>query len=177
MVGVKYAPQKEATGLFSIHLPRRNLLAVDAYMNVTIPDFNSCTMKVKLTEKAPKDYNIYLNGSWFTGHSLALKGNYKDRSSRVQALHHMKLLIDSPSFEATSLNVVYRRTQLLIFGDVQAKYGKDPYGLTVQHSSNLDSKSSNTELRVKIQEKDYWVTAKTEAVQPKLLQMEIHWDK
>lgn len=58
IVGLKYAPEKEVTGLFSVHLPRRSLFAIDAYMNVSVPDFNSCTASVKVNEKAPKDYMV-----------------------------------------------------------------------------------------------------------------------
>lgn len=58
IVGLKYAPEKEITGLFSVHLPHRSLFAVDAYMNVSVPEFNSCTLSVKVNEKATKDYMV-----------------------------------------------------------------------------------------------------------------------
>ncbi|KAH8412988.1 hypothetical protein KR009_007324, partial [Drosophila setifemur] len=177
VVGLKYAPDKEVTGLFSVHLPRRNLFVIDAYMNVTVPEFNSCTASLKVNEKATKDYMIFINGTWFTGHSISVKSNYKDRSSRVQALHHLKLIVESPSFEATSLNIVYRRNQLLIFYDLQAKYGKDPYGLTIQYAANAHNRNSNAEVRLKVKERDYWVNAKLLSEQPKLLQLELHIDK
>ncbi|XP_043065229.1 LOW QUALITY PROTEIN: uncharacterized protein LOC108101203 [Drosophila ficusphila] len=177
IVGLKYAPEKEVTGLFSVHLPRRSLFAIDAYMNVTVPEFNSCTAILKVNEKATKDYIIFINGSWFTGHSVAIKANYKDRSSRVQALHHLKMIVESPSFEATSLNIVYRRNQLVIFYDLQAKYGKDPYGLTIQYAANAHNRNSNAEIRLKVKERDYWINAKLLSEQPKLLQLEIHLDK
>ncbi|KAH8289923.1 hypothetical protein KR018_003642 [Drosophila ironensis] len=177
IVGLKYAPDKEVTGLFSVHLPRRNYFAIDAYMNVTVPDFNSCTASLKVNEKAIKDYLIFINGTWFTGHSIAIKANYKDRSSRVQALHHLKMVVESPSFEITSLNVVYRRNQLLIFYDLQAKYGKDPYGLTIQYAANAHNRNSNAEVRLKVKERDYWINAKLLAEQPKLLQIELHIDR
>ncbi|XP_016937028.3 uncharacterized protein Apoltp [Drosophila suzukii] len=177
IVGLKYAPDKEITGLFSVHLPRRNLFAIDAYMNVTVPEFNSCTASLKVNEKATKDYIIFINGSWFTGHSVALKANYKDRSSRVQALHHLKMIVESPSFNITSLNIVYRRNQLLIFYDIQAKYDQDPYGLTIQYAANAHNRNSNAEVRLKVKERDYWVNAKLLSEQPKLLQLEFHIDK
>lgn len=106
-----------------------------------------------------------------------MKGNYKDRSSRVQALHHLKLIVESPSFHSTSLNVVYRRSQLLIFYDLQAKYGNDPYGLTIQYASNAHNRNSNAEVRLKVKEKDYWIQSKLLSEQPKLLQLEMHIDK
>ncbi|XP_039479409.1 uncharacterized protein LOC120443997 [Drosophila santomea] len=175
IVGLKYTPEKEITGMFSVLLPRRNLFAIDVYMNVSVPEFNSCTASLKVNEKATKDYIIFINGSWFTGHSVAVKANYKDRSSRAQALHHLKMIVESPSFNVTSLNIVYRRKQLLIFYDVQAKYGQDPYGLTIQY--NADNRDSNAEVRLKVKERDYWINAKLLSEQPKLLQLEIHMDK
>lgn len=44
--------------MFSVHLPRRNLFVIDAYMNVTVPEFNSCTASLKVNEKATKDYIV-----------------------------------------------------------------------------------------------------------------------
>lgn len=120
---------------------------------------------------------INLNGSWFTGHSISLKGNYKDKSSRVQSLHHLKLIVESPSFQVTSLNVVYRRNQVVLFTDVQTRYGADPYGLTVQYNENEANKNANAEIRLKVKDKDYWLNAKLLSEQPKLLQVEIHLDK
>ncbi|XP_037927466.1 apolipophorins [Teleopsis dalmanni] len=177
ILSLRYAPEKEATGLFSIHLPRRSLFAVDSYMNISIPEFNSCTARIKLTEKTPNDYLIFLNGSWFTGHTISIRGNYKDKSSRIQSLHQLKLLADSPSFEVTSLNLVYRRNQLVIFTDAQAKYGKDSYGLTAQHAGNANNKNWNTELRLKVIDKEYSMNAKLLSEQPKLLELEVHVDK
>lgn len=58
ILGLRYAPEKEITGLFSVHLPHRSLFAVDAYMNVSVPEFNSCTLSVKVNEKATKDYMV-----------------------------------------------------------------------------------------------------------------------
>lgn len=89
----------------------------------------------------------------------------------------MKMIVESPSFETTSINMVYRRNQLLIFFDVQSKYGKDPYGLTVQYTSNAHNRNSNAEIRLKVKEKDYWINSKLLSEQPKQLQVEIHIDK
>ncbi|XP_005177435.1 apolipophorins [Musca domestica] len=176
VLGLRYAPEKEATGLFSIHLPRRNLFAVDAYFNITVPEFDSCTARVKLTEAPAKNYQVNLSGSWFTGHSVSVKGNYKDKSSRVQALHNAKIIVESPSFKPTTINVVYRRNQQLFTFDVQSKYDKDPYALTVQYNENAANKNSNGEVRLKLKDKEYWAIAKL-SEQPKSLQVEIHLDK
>nr|XP_013118557.1 unnamed protein product [Stomoxys calcitrans] len=176
LLGLRYATEKEATGLFSIHLPKRNLFAVDAYFNVTVPEFDSCTAKVKVTETSAKNYQVNLSGSWFTGHSATVKGNYKDKSSRVQSLHNAKFTVESPSFKATTITLNYRRTQQLFSFDVQAKYDKDPYGLTVQYNDNAAQKNCNGEIRLKLNDKDYWATAKV-SEEPKSLVVEIHLDK
>lgn len=176
VVGLKYAPEKEATGLFSIHLPRRNLFAVDAYFNITVPEFDSCTARIKLTEAPAKNYQATVSGSWFTGHSISVKGNYKDKSSRTQSLHNMKIIVESPSFKGTTINVIYRRNQQLFSFDVQAKYDKDPYGLTIQFNENAAQKNSNAEIHLKLKDKDYKATASL-SEQPKSLQIEIHLDK
>jgi len=87
------------------------------------------------------------------------------------------MIVESPSFNITSLNIVYRRNQLLIFYDIQAKYDQDPYGLTIQYAANAHNRNSNAEVRLKVKERDYWVNAKLLSEQPKLLQLEFHIDK
>ncbi|XP_055847743.1 uncharacterized protein LOC129913211 [Episyrphus balteatus] len=177
IIGLRYAPQKEATGVFSAHFPRRNLFAVDAYMNLTVPEFNSCTVRLQLNERVKENYMINFNGTWFSGHSISIKGNYKDKSSALQILHQLKLLVESPSFEVTSFNMIFRRSQLVIIADIQAKYNKDPYGLSLQYNRNENQTNSNAEVKLKIKDREYGIAAKLLSQQPKLLQIEIHLDK
>lgn len=58
MVTLRYSPEKEASGLFSIHLPKRNLLSLDAYMNVTVPELKSCMARLHLTEISNNNYVV-----------------------------------------------------------------------------------------------------------------------
>ncbi|KAL9926249.1 apolipoprotein lipid transfer particle isoform 1-T7 [Glossina fuscipes fuscipes] len=177
LLGFRYAPEKEATALFSVHLPRRGLFVIDSYMNVTVPEFNSCVVHLRVNEISAKNFMINFNGSWFTNHSISVRGNYKDKSSRVQSIHRVKLILESPSFEITSIKMLYRRNQLLIYTDVQAHYAKDPYSLTAQYSTNPTNNNSNAAVRVKVMDQDYWTNIKLLSEKPKLLDIEIHLDK
>lgn len=66
---------------------------------------------------------------------------------------------------------------MILFADIQSRYGVDPYGLTVQYNDNEANKNANAEIRLKVKDKDYWLNAKLLSEQPKLLQVEIHLDK
>lgn len=53
-----YAPQKEAKAVFSLLRGSRSQLIIDATMNITIPDFDSCAASIKILEKKRNDYNV-----------------------------------------------------------------------------------------------------------------------
>lgn len=53
-----YAPKKEAKAAFSLFRSSRSQMIIDAAMNITIPDFDSCAASIKILEKARNDYNV-----------------------------------------------------------------------------------------------------------------------
>lgn len=177
LTGLRYSEDKEATGAFSFHFPRKNFFAMNGYINLTVPDFNSSTVVIKVLEKAQKDYFVDFNGTWFTGHTAAIKANYKDKSSRVQIYHHLKLTADSPSFESTSVNAIYRRNQLRIFGDLQATYSKDPYGLTYELYKDPEEHKANGKIKIMVKGRQYWILGNMSTLKEKLIEVEVHLDK
>ncbi|GAB0088507.1 uncharacterized protein DMENIID0001_029540 [Sergentomyia squamirostris] len=172
----RYAPQKEITGVVSLLFPRRQLFAVDAALNLTVPSFDSCTANLKLYENARKEYNIDFKGKWFSGHSLSASGKYEDRSSSIKTFYHIKLNIQSPSFEETLLDARYSRDEYEVILDCQVDYGGYPYGLRLKYSEQ-DLFETYTNMEVRWKDKLYWISANMTSNQPKQLVVEIHLDK
>ncbi|CAD7080164.1 unnamed protein product [Hermetia illucens] len=176
LIGIRYAHEKEATAAFSLFLPRLNLFAVDAAMNITVPAFDSCTARLRLVEKNENDYNIDFNGMWFSHHSIAIKGSYQDKSSRIKSNHHLKLMIQSPSFNDTAINIIYRRNEMEILFNGKAEYNKLPYGLIINYSRTGNGHYTS-HIEIQFRDKSYWLSSKLQAVQPKMLHAELHLDK
>lgn len=62
LIVVRYAPGKEVTTVLSLLFPKRNLFALDAALNIKVPDFDSCVVNLKIYEKIRKEYNVSI--SW-----------------------------------------------------------------------------------------------------------------
>uniref|UniRef100_A0A7G3AUB2 Putative lipoprotein n=1 Tax=Lutzomyia longipalpis TaxID=7200 RepID=A0A7G3AUB2_LUTLO len=176
LVVARYAPQKEITGVVSMLFPRRQLFAVDVAVNLTVPAFDSCTVNLKLYEKARKDYSIDFKGTWFSGHSMTAIGKYEDRSSSIKTFHHVKLSIQSPSFEDTLVDARYSRDEYEVFVDCQVDYSGQPYGLSLKYSEQ-STYETYTYTEIKWKDKFYWLSANMTSSQPKQLIVEIHLDK
>ncbi|XP_055389464.1 uncharacterized protein LOC129618631 [Condylostylus longicornis] len=174
--GLRYAPGKEVTGNFLIHFPRRNLFAINTFVNITVPDFDSATMQLGINEVRVKDYKFDFAGTWFTNHSISIDGNFKDNSTRSHVIKFLKVVVRSPSFEEITADVVYRRSALEMFVNVRGTYNKDPYGIMIKYTG-LNSGQRNTYLEFKRREEIYWLSAKLLKDVNKLLQIDIHWDK
>lgn len=119
---------------------------------------------------------IDFTGTWFSGHSIAIKGSYIDKSSRIRSHHQVKLIVKSPSFNDTSINFIYRRNDAELLADLQVEYGKLPYGATIKYSSK-DKNQKNTYIEIKVIDKLYWLSAKLLTRDFKLLTVELHLDK
>lgn len=58
LVLLRYAKDKDITAVFSMYMPRGILFAIDAVSNITVPGFESCTINLKIKEKARKEYYV-----------------------------------------------------------------------------------------------------------------------
>uniref|UniRef100_W8B060 Vitellogenin n=1 Tax=Ceratitis capitata TaxID=7213 RepID=W8B060_CERCA len=168
-------PEKNATVLFSILIPRNELLTCDAFFNITVAKFSSCHGHLKFEEKKPKTYMVNFNGTWFTKEFVVIKANYKDRSTSFQAL---KMIVSSPSFSLITLNAMYRRGQNIVLSNFNVKYGEEPYGAIVKLISQpANMNSTICEVHINLKEKAYWLNSSISTKEPKMLQMELHLDK
>lgn len=95
----------------------------------------------------------------------------------MQSLHLIKLIVESPSFKISTLNLVYRRNQFLLFADMHARYDQDPYGLMIKYADGAIDQNCIGEVRLKIKDTDYWLITKILSDDIKRLDIEIHLDK
>lgn len=79
--------------------PRGNMFSIEGHANLTIPNFNSMLIDARIAERARREYDIDLSGTWFSGHNVTIRGTYVDRSSVAIVSHSLKLLLKSPSFQ------------------------------------------------------------------------------
>lgn len=56
-------------------------------------------------------FQIDFKGTWFSGHSVTIKGIYQDNSSPIKTYHHVKLVASSPHFNETNIDLRYWRDQ------------------------------------------------------------------
>ncbi|XP_063971909.1 uncharacterized protein LOC135159796 [Diachasmimorpha longicaudata] len=181
---VRYAPRKEIT--LDVHLitPRGNMYAIEAHVNMTIPNLESLIMHVKITEKARREYDIDFSGTWFSGHNITMRGSYADRSSGVAGItgtarivsHNLKLLVRSPSLARDILiNCKLYRDLTDIKLDINVEYvDADKYALKFEHSQvHLGHFATFAEVRYK--NNVYAVTANFNVQRE--IRMEIHLDR
>ncbi|XP_055591953.1 uncharacterized protein LOC129743787 [Uranotaenia lowii] len=176
LVLLRYAKDKDITGVFSVYMPQGILFAIDTAANVTVPGFDSCTVNLKIKEKARKEYYFDFGGVWFSGHSITINGWYQDRSSFIKSFHHAKLEAQSPSFGDVLVDVKYVRDEIEYKVDVHAEYAKQPYGLNIRHVLN-DQDGTNTYAAFQWRDSLYWFSAVMKSVPIKELVLELHIDK
>lgn len=62
-----------------------------------------------MTKQVRFIFQIDFHGTWFSGHSMTALAFYNDKSNSLSSNHHAKILIRSPSFNDTKVDVFYFR--------------------------------------------------------------------
>lgn len=173
---MRVAPRKQGTVTLSLLLPRSQFFAVDAALNVTVPSFDPFTVQVRWIGTRVNEYSVDVRSTWFTGHSIAATGLYQDISSQVKIHKHLKLLVTSPHFNETNVDMRFLRDEVEISLGVQIEHGSDPYALQMRHSQRPPHPQI-TSMAVTIIEKVYSIQAQLEKTARQQLLVEIHLDK
>lgn len=79
-------------------MPRGMLFSIEGHTNLTIPNYNSMLMNVRINERLRHEYELDFSGTWFSGHNITARGAYSDRSVAAVMNHHLKMVLKSPSF-------------------------------------------------------------------------------
>lgn len=173
---MRVAPRKQGTITFSLLLPRSQFFAVDAALNITVPSFDSCTAQLRWIGTRTNEYSVDVRSTWFTGHSIAANGLYQDLSNQVKIHKHLKLLVTSPHFNETNVDIRFGREEDETSLDLQIEHGLDPYALRMRHSQRAPHPQI-TSMSVSIIGKVYSIQAQLEKTARQQLLVEIHLDK
>lgn len=84
--------------MVNIIMPRGILFSVQGHANLTIPNFNSMLVNMRINERSRREYELDFSGTWFSGHNITARGAYSDRSAASVINHHLKMVLKSPSF-------------------------------------------------------------------------------
>ncbi|EFN78662.1 Apolipophorins [Harpegnathos saltator] len=95
---IGYAPAKEINLLVHVIMPRGILFSIEGHTNLTIPNYSSMLLNVRINERFRHEYELDFSGTWFSGHNFTARGAYSDRSIAAMMNHHLKMILKSPSF-------------------------------------------------------------------------------
>jgi ribosomal protein L20A (L18A) len=101
---------------------------------------------------------------------------YHDRSSVIKTYRNFKLVLQSPSFDETSVDIRYSNDAQEFKFKTIVTYADQPYAVTLKYSEFApNEKVSYAEVRW--QERSYWVKANLTSLQTKQLLVDMHFDK
>jgi hypothetical protein len=173
---IRYAPKKELTGTASVLIPRGALFAIDSAFNITVHDMGSFTTAIKINERVRNEYVLDLNGQWFSGQAIQLKGIYQDKTSNVKRFYHLKMNIQSKSFDDVNLVLKYSHDHYEFKVDIYTELMGKAYALKLKNS-DISPTESKLIGEIKWKEQIYSLTAHSTADKLKKTTIELHIDK
>ncbi|KRT82860.1 hypothetical protein AMK59_3749 [Oryctes borbonicus] len=120
--------------------PKQVLDDIEARLNITVPSYTPMILKVKVKEQNFHNYAIDVEGVWFTGFNVSMKGIYNYRSIVTMSQHHLKMMLRSPSFNEINADLQYYRDNKELKIDLKADHNNDVYEFYIKHvaESNLE---------------------------------------
>lgn len=121
-------------------------------------------------------FQINIQGTWFTGHSITIYGTYDDKSLTEESRHQLKLVVKSPHFDETTILVKYLMNEHEMKIEINVDYGNSPYGIIIGHNRvSFYEQSFYGEL--KVLEKRYWISARLSDDNFRKLSIDLHIDR
>lgn len=147
-----------------------------------------------------------LDGTWFSGHSASARGFYQDKSTAGSSNHHLKLLLQSPSFQDINTDLQFFRNNdefkvdfkvrtttdlpktlmlasydnifLIDVGDVifQADHDANDYRIYFKHAV-LSPQETTTEVKLKYKGKHYSMLSSVYLGDHRKVSVELHIDQ
>ncbi|KAF5300365.1 hypothetical protein FQR65_LT00986 [Abscondita terminalis] len=173
---LKYAKDKQVVVTIFWSHPRGTFEHYEGHLNVTIPNYTPMVITVKVDERRASNYDVDLNASWFSGHTVNIRGIYQDKSSVRTSNHHLKMVIRSPSFPYIEADGQFFQDDVEFKIDVKANQNKNDYALYYKHSvfSLLDI---STEGKIKYNNQVYTVSSSVNLRDRKQILLEFHLDQ
>lgn len=119
---------------------------------------------------------IDARGGWFTGHSIAANGMFQDISTQVKIHKHLKLLVTSPSFNETNVDIRFSRDEEEASLGVDIEHGLNPYELQMKHRHRSPEPQTSF-MGVRVIDKMYSIQVQLERKDRRQLLVDIHLDK
>lgn len=175
---IGYAPGKEIVLTVNLLKPRGLMFVMEGHANLSIPNFNSMLLDVRITERSKRIYEIDFSETSFTGYNVTAKGTYWDRSVGSAIVSHgLKLMLKSPTFVSDvllygKLHRSYNNLNVSVFVE---QVDRDKYAFILTHSvmSPLNNFVSYVEGRYK--SNVYSVMASVDPERE--IRIEMHLDK
>ncbi|KAG6459272.1 hypothetical protein O3G_MSEX011302, partial [Manduca sexta] len=113
--------------------PPGTQLYVDAELNMTLPTLHPCTIKTKVHEKRPNEFQVNAVGVWFTGTDFNIDALYQDQSKTNIASHRLKALINSSHFKNIAMDARFTQDNRQITFIGQGEYNDEKYRTLVRY--------------------------------------------
>ncbi|KAK9890371.1 hypothetical protein WA026_010464 [Henosepilachna vigintioctopunctata] len=173
---VDYGKDKQFSSTIFWYHNKKILEDVKLVVNVTVPTFHPMLASFKLHEKSPSLYITEFNGTWFSAHSVSVRGFYHDKSSYRSYDYHAKLLVRSPSFQEVLSNIHYYRDANELKVDLKFLQNNEEYVLLLKHL-NSSPDESTTLAKVKYQKKIYSLLTTLYSGNHQRVAVELHIDQ
>ncbi|XP_013138334.1 PREDICTED: uncharacterized protein LOC106103192 [Papilio polytes] len=125
-----------------VFAPAGSQLYVDAEANITLPTLHPCTLRAKLHEKQPNEFQLNAVGIWFTGVDFNVDALYQDQSKTNLASHRVKLTLNSSHFKDILLDARFTQDNRQITFIGQGEYNTASYRALVRHVSVAEQRFS-----------------------------------
>ncbi|XP_013168741.1 PREDICTED: uncharacterized protein LOC106118616 [Papilio xuthus] len=125
-----------------VFAPAGSQLYVDAEANITLPTLHPCTLRAKLHEKQPNEFQLNAVGIWFTGVDFNVDALYQDQSKTNLASHRVKLILNSSHFKDILVDARFTQDNRQITFIGQGEYNTASYRALVRHVSVAEQRFS-----------------------------------
>lgn len=161
-------------------MPRGLLFTMQGHANLSIPNFKSMLIDVRITERSKRFYDLEFREISFTGYNMTAKGTYSDKSVSSTMNHSLKLILKSPTFASDVLLQckLYRNYNDFSLIVSVEQIDRDKYAFILNHTVKSPTMFvSYIEGRYK--SNVYWVMANVNSEESRLteIQLDVHLDK
>ncbi|KAI4492782.1 hypothetical protein M0804_002573 [Polistes exclamans] len=173
---IGYAPEKEITLMVRTRMPRGLMFAIEGRVVLTIPNYNSTIINVRITERSKREYELDFAGTWFSGHYMTALGIYTDRSGPASISHSLKLILKSSSFANDIIinGKLYHNTNDLGISIYVEQQDMDKYAFILNHTM-LSLRQFSTYIEGRYKSNVYSILSDVDTERE--IKVEIHLDK
>ncbi|CAH1641791.1 unnamed protein product [Spodoptera littoralis] len=159
-----------------LFFPPGTQLYLDAELNMTLPTLHPCSIKTKVHEKQPNDFQVNAAGVWFTGVDFNIDASYQDQSKTNMASHHLKALISSTHFKNIAMDGRFTQDNRQITFIGQGEYNDEHYRTLIRYIL-LSEQNFTTYVEVDVGGKAYSVNLNADLSNNTNVNMDIHFDQ